>query len=176
MAPRFSLAKRQAAELLKRTRVLKAPVPVEKLAASLGAEIVLQWFDGEISGMVHRNRDGSAVIGVNSRHTSNRQRFTIAHEIGHLLLHTNEALHVDKNFPIGLRNSVSGTAADENEIEANQFAAAVLMPENLIEKDIQRFIGKDVLVAIAKLAKKYKVSEQAMSIRLSSLGYVDLGT
>lgn len=175
MAPRFSLARRQAADLLRRARVRRAPVPVEKLAALLDAEIVLQPFSGEISGIVHRNKDGSAVIGVNSSHPIQRQRFTIAHEIGHLLLHTNENLHVDKNFPIGLRNSISGKSVNENEIEANQFAAALLMPENLIVEDIKPFIGKDVLIAIHKLAKKYRVSEQAMSIRLSSLRYVELG-
>jgi Zn-dependent peptidase ImmA (M78 family) len=176
MPPRYSLARRQAADLLKRGRVRRAPVPVEKLAALLGAEIVLQPFSGEISGIVHRNKDGGAVIGVNSSNTIQRQRFTIAHEIGHLLLHADENLHVDKNFPIGLRNEISGKSVNENEIEANQFAAALLMPPDLMAEDVKPFIGKDVMFAIQKLAKKYKVSEQAMSIRLSSLGYVELGT
>jgi Zn-dependent peptidase ImmA (M78 family) len=137
---------------------------------------VLRPFSGEISGIVHRNSDGSAVIGVNSSHPIQRQRFTIAHEIGHLLLHADEKLHVDKNFPIGLRDATSGKSVNENEIEANQFAAALLMPRDLIAEDIKPFIGKDVLLAIRKLAKKYKVSEQAMSIRLSSLHYVEMGT
>lgn len=176
MAPRFSLARKHAADLLKRGHVTRAPVPVEKLAGLLDAEIVLQPFSGEISGIVHRNKDGSAVIGVNSLHTILRQRFTIAHELGHLLLHTDENLHVDKNFPIGLRSEISGKSVNENEIEANQFAAALLMPPDLLAKDIKPFIGKDVLFAIRKLAKKYRVSEQAMSIRLSSLHYVELGT
>ncbi len=176
MAPRYSLAKRQAAELVRRARIKKAPVPVEKMAALLDAEIVLQPFSGETSGVVYRNKDGTAVIGVNSSHPIQRQRFTIAHEIGHLLLHADENLHVDKNFPIGLRNAISGKSVNENEIEANQFAAALLMPANLIAKDIQQLIGTDVLIAIRKLARKYRVSEQAMSIRLSTLGHVELGT
>ena len=137
---------------------------------------MLQPFSGEISGIVHRNKDGSAVIGVNSSHLIQRQRFTIAHEIGHLLLHTNESLHVDKNFPIGLRNGISGKAVDEKEIEANQFAAALLMPADLIAEDVLRLTGMDVLMAIKKLARKYRVSEQAMSVRLSTLGHVELGT
>jgi Zn-dependent peptidase ImmA (M78 family) len=176
MPPRYSLAKRQAADLLRRARVKKAPIPVEKLAAFLHAEIVLQPFSGEISGIVHRNKDGSAVIGINSRDAMQRQRFTIAHEIGHLLLHADENLHVDKNFPIGLRNGISGKSVDENEIEANQFAAALLMPADLIKEDVHRLTGTDVLVAIRKLAKKYGVSEQAMSIRLSALRHIELGT
>lgn len=176
MAPRYALAKRQAASLLIQAHVKKAPVPVEKLAGLLKAQIVLQPFDGEVSGVVYRNPDGSSVIGVNSSHTRQRQRFTIAHEIGHLLLHADENLHVDKNFPIGLRNGISSKSVDENEIEANQFAAALLMPPDLIERDIRPYIGADVLYAIRKLAQKYKVSEQAMSIRLSALRYVELGT
>ena len=83
MAPRYSLAKRQAAELLRRARIRKAPIPVEKIAALLNAEIVLQPFSGETSGVVYRNKDGTAIIGVNSSHPIQRQRFTIAHEIGH---------------------------------------------------------------------------------------------
>ena len=176
MPPRYSLAKRLAADLLKRGRVRKAPIPVEKLAALLNAQIVLQPFSGEISGIIHRNKDGSAVIGVNSSHPTQRQRFTIAHEIGHLLLHTNKSLHVDKNFPIGLRSGISSKAEDENEIEANQFAAALLMPTDFLSKDVTPLVGKDVLIAIRKLARKYGVSEQAMSIRLSVLGHVELGT
>ena len=176
MPPRYSLAKRLAADLLRRARVRKAPIPVEKLASLLNAEIVLQRFSGEISGIVHRNQDGSAVIGVNSSHPTQRQRFTIAHEIGHLLLHADETLHVDKNFPIGLRSGISGKSVDKNEIEANQFAAALLMPSDLLSKDVTPLAGRDVLFAIRKLAKKYGVSEQAMSIRLSVLGHVELGT
>jgi len=176
MPPRYSLAKSRAAELLKRGHVRKAPVPIEKLAAIVKAEIVLQPFDGEISGIVYRNSDGSAVIGVNSSDRRERQRFTIAHEIGHILLHADEELHVDKNFPIGLRSGLSGEGVDENEIEANQFAAALLMPADLIARDIEPLVGTDVLIAIHKLAKKYKVSEEAMSIRLSTLRYVRLGT
>lgn len=178
MAPRYALAKRQAAELLRQAHVRNAPVPVERLAARLDAEIVFHRFapEEEISGVVYRNEDGSSIIGVNSSHRVVRQRFTIAHEIGHLLLHADETLHVDKNFPIGLRNGVSSKSVDENEIEANQFAAALLMPANFIAKDIEPLIGTDVVFAIRKLAKKYKVSEEAMSIRLSVLRYIELGT
>jgi Zn-dependent peptidase ImmA (M78 family) len=176
MPPRYSLAKRQAADLLRRARIRKAPIPVEKLAALLDATIVLQPFSGETSGVVYRNNDGTALIGVNSSHSIQRQRFTIAHEIGHLLLHADENMHVDKNFPIGLRNGISSKAVDENEIEANQFAAALLMPADLIAEDVKPLIGMDVLFAIRKLAKKYRVSQEAMSVRLSGLRYIELGT
>lgn len=151
-------------------------MPVERLAGLLGADIVLQPYTGEISGVVHRNKDGSAVIGINSLDLTERQRFTIAHEIGHLILHAHEQLHVDRNFPIGLRSGISGKAIDRNEIEANQFAAALLMPPAFIAEDIKPLIGTDALRAVKKLARKYKVSNEAMSIRLATLGYIELGT
>lgn len=53
-------------------------------------------FEGELAGMLVRG-DGQIVIGVNSLHPLNRQRFTIAHECGHLLLHKGE-FHVDRRL------------------------------------------------------------------------------
>lgn len=178
MAPRYALARRRAEGLLREGNVRRAPVPVEKLVRFLDAKVVFRPFAGEISGIVHRNRNRGAVIGVNSSHVVERQRFTIAHELGHLALHTNEALHIDKNFPIGLRSSASSKGIDENEIEANQFAAALLMPADFISRDVSPLIrmNTDVLDAIRLLAKKYRVSQQAMSVRLSALRYVSLGT
>jgi Zn-dependent peptidase ImmA (M78 family) len=121
-------------------------------------------------GMVHRNSDGTAVIGVNSMDAPNRQRFTIAHEIGHLLLHKDEHLHVDEKSPIGLRNDRSSLAIDEREIEANQFAAELLMPVELLEKDLGR-LPDDIETeeAVTRLARLYQVSEQAMTVRLTAL-------
>jgi len=174
MAARYSLAKERAVDLLRRARISRAPVPIEKLASLLNAQIVRQPFSGEFSGVVHRNSDGSAVIGINSSHRPTRQRFTIAHELGHLLLHADKDLHIDERFPIGLRSGISGKAIDDHEIEANQFAAELLMPKEFIERDIEPFIGADTVLVIQKLAHKYKVSTEAMSIRLSALRYVEL--
>jgi len=170
MAPRFTLARRKAIELLESSKVKKAPVPVEKLAELAGASVTLEPFAGELSGMVHRKPDGTAVIGVNSLDAPNRRRFTIAHEIGHLLLHKDESLHVDEKFPIGLRNELSGMAVDENEIEANQFAAELLMPALFLKKDLENLPDDiEADAAIEKLAKRYQVSAQAMTIRLTAL-------
>jgi Zn-dependent peptidase ImmA (M78 family) len=122
--------------------------------------------------MVFRNDDGTAVVGVNSADSLNRQRFTIAHELGHLILHGESDLHVDEHFPIGLRSGMSAMGVDDKEIEANQFAAELLMPSGMITGDVELLLGTDVDKAICKLAKKYGVSTEAMSIRLSTLGFV----
>ena len=171
MGPRKSLARRKAKELLAAGKVKAPPVPVEHLAGLAGAQIRYEPFPGELSGMVHRYPHGSAVVGVNSLHPIARQRFTVAHELADLLLHNNEQFHVDEKSLIGLRTEVSGRAIDDNEIEANQFAAELLMPFDLLIQEIRK-LPRDIGAedAIAKLAERFQVSEQAMTFRLSGLG------
>lgn len=173
MAPRYNLAKRKAQQLLVDANALTAPVSLESVAGRLGARIHYEPYEGEdLSGMAYRQPDGQRVIGVNSLHSQRRQRFTIAHEIGHLVLHASEDLHVDANFPIGFRDGKSSLAIDNKEIEANQFAAELLMPAAWLLRDAQvlhiDFEGDDE--AIQELADKYEVSVRAMTIRLSALG------
>jgi Zn-dependent peptidase ImmA (M78 family) len=76
---------------------------------------------------------------------------------------------VDQDFRI---NRQDGTSNRE-EIEANRFAAELLMPVNLIEHDIDRFDQIDDL-AVSWFANRYKVSPQAMQIRLTNLGHMAL--
>lgn len=170
MRPRYSLARKKAAELLRAGSVDQAPVPVEVLAERAGAVIRYEPFEGQLSGMLYRSDDG-AVIGVNSLHPAVRQRFSIAHEIGHLLLHGPE-LHVDEHAFVAFRDLESSKASDPAEIEANQFAAALLMPADLLMKSIGELgSNPDVSDAIRVLAQRFQVSQEAMTIRLSKLGY-----
>ena len=156
--------------LLDENSVRKPPIPVEPIARSKGARIYRKSLEGEISGFLHSDPE-RPVIGVNTHHALVRQRFTIAHELGHLLLHKRGQLHVDHQFKIRLRDGMSSQGVDESEMEANLFAAELLMPSSFIEADVD---GVDLLDAgwIDKIAKKYRVSAQALLIRLSSLGFV----
>ena len=87
-----------------------------------------------------------------------RQRFTIAHELGHLLLrHT-------KGY--GVFNLDS---KDVNEKEANIFAAELLIPSNMLKNDIRKRI-KDPKV----LARRYEVSIEAMWWQILNTGSVNL--
>lgn len=162
----------EARDVLKQNNVRSFPVAVEKIARSLGAEIRFQPMDDELSGMIFI-KEGVPIIGVNALHHPNRQRFTIAHECGHLRLHKNEitsAVHVDKQFKMLWRDSVSSTATDTMEIQANQFAAELLMPKELLENildDIEFDIDNDA--PLEKLAKKIKVSKQALEYRIRNL-------
>jgi Zn-dependent peptidase ImmA (M78 family) len=146
---------------------------VEQIAKALGIEVKYSPGRPDVSGALIR--DGkSAFIAVNSAQCENRQRFTIAHEIGHFLRHKETKLHFDEDFSVNYRDTLSSEAKDGLEIDANQFAASLLMPSHLIRKDMTRFIseGSEPKEAIRSLSIKYRVSERAMEFRLLNLGYI----
>jgi Zn-dependent peptidase ImmA (M78 family) len=123
-------------------------------------------FNDEISGVLVR-RPGDIVIGVESSQSPERQRFTIAHELGHLVLHDVGEVHVDK---VNYRSSLSSTAEDVEEVEANAFAAALLMPRAFVVADLR---GQTVNIEdegqVTRLANRYLVSTQAMTYRLINI-------
>ncbi len=167
-------AREAAAELLRQTKVDRPPVPVERLAERLGAEVRYEPLKGDLSGMLFRE-EGRTIIGVNALHPKSRQRFTIAHELGHLQLHEGYGIHVDHRFPIRRnRDERSSHGMDLNEIEANGFAAELLMPTEMLERDLHGMYPDyedDELTR--RLADRYKVSLQAMAIRLGDLRLQD---
>jgi Zn-dependent peptidase ImmA (M78 family) len=110
---------------------------------------------------------------VNKNHALSRKRFTIAHELGHLLLHTKSEVHLDQAI-VKMRDARTSAGVDDEEMEANRFAAELLMPRSFLEADLEALgpIYADDERAIAKLARQYRVSPQAMAIRLSTLNLV----
>ncbi len=163
-------------DLLDRFNISAPPVDVKKIVKGLSIQIN-EGDLGEISGLVF-SKGTQVIIGVNEKHSQNRQRFTIAHELGHHYLHSQSPLYVDKVFSVRLRDHVSSEAVNPEEIEANAFAAELLMPSKMIMEDIHaqtNFIDyeKDGLDSVLKaLASRYEVSEQAMTIRLMNLGVI----
>ena len=174
MRPRYGLARRKAAELLREAGVDVPPVPVERLAELCGADIRYEPFKGPMSGVLYNATDVQrAVIGINALHPSVRQRFSIAHELGHLILHDETELQVDRHAFVAFRDLTSSTADDPREVEANQFAAALLMPEQFLGRSVNELDDDlDFEAAITKLAQRFGVSEQAMTIRLTSLRWI----
>ena len=161
-------------KLLADNGITEAPIPLRRIAKSCDdLHIVKDSLDGDLSGFLYRDKN-RAVIGVNTKHALVRQNFTIAHELGHYLLHEQEQLHVDHEFRVRLRNDVSSQGTDEAEREANFFAASILMPKRFIEKDIEQEDYVDLLddEFLPNLAHKYGVSTQALINRLKSLGYI----
>jgi len=169
-------ARQQGEALADALNFKSAPVDVEVVAKHLRLKLVHMDLGGDVSGLLVSKGD-STVIAVQETDHSNRQRFTIAHEIGHYCLkhqfEPGEHVHVDRGHLITPRNSRSSTGVDPKEIEANQFAACLLMPSKLLSRAIKGFKTDSLRdYHVAQLADEFKVSEQAMTIRLSTLGYL----
>ena len=149
------------------------PIDVVGLAAALDATVVDEKLDESISGMLLRDGD-QAVIGVNRSHATVRQRFTVAHELGHLLLHKGTPLFVDRDVRVNMRDGRSSTALSSQEIQANAFAASLLMPIHLIRTELSKLrpdAGRDDVIRV--LADRFDVSQAAMRYRLINLGILD---
>lgn len=163
---RYARIARLVDDLIAKHRVTRPPVDVRKIARSEGFRISYEELDDDLSGFLLKGSK-QFVIGVNSSNAVTRQRFTIAHECGHAFLHDFDDLHIDF---IKLRSSLSSKAVDVEEIEANTFAASLLMPEQLLTKDLLEW-GGDVHSdeSLAQLADAYGVSQQSMSFRIGNL-------
>ncbi len=148
------------------------PIDLSRIARLIDAKIVHNDLDNAaLSGFAY-HKDGNRIIGVNSNESEHRQRFTIAHELGHLFIHSDSTVSYDKGGVMMFRDSHSSDGTDIKEIEANRFAAELLMPESSIRQDIAQKGSFDLVNDdgfIAKLADKYNVSSQAMAIRLTTL-------
>jgi len=161
----------KAVEILQEFQITSPSVPIEKIAKKMGAKVRFSPLDDELSGMIFI-KEGTPIIGVNSFHAPNRQRFTIAHELGHYALgHSglSEEVHIDK---ILMRGSIAASGTDEIEIEANRFAAEILMPLKFVQDELDgKVFDIDDEKAIQDLAKLFKVSTAVVQIRLSNLSY-----
>lgn len=159
--------------LLARPTAVARPLPVARLARELGINVVFRPFEGEedISGFYLREK-GEEVIGVNRAQSPNRQRFTIAHELGHARLEAKDGMHIDTRFVFKFRDGVSSQAVDRDEMAANAFAAQLLMPEAEIrERVLQGFDMTDDR-ALRDLCRHFGVSQQALMFRMMNLGLV----
>jgi predicted transcriptional regulator len=158
--------------LLKEGEITEPPIPVDRVARDLGLHVRHVPFEGEISGSLIRSGE-DALVGVNSMHHENRQRFTLAHEIGHFLLHKGDRVILDRSFRVNLRDTNGKSMEDPEEIEANFFAAELLMPEEFLVNSLRhKKIDIEEDDIIETLANKYKVSPQAMAYRLVNLGFL----
>lgn len=168
-------------KLLQTVGINKAPVDLDAVAKHLNIEIKKEHLGDDISGLLV-NRDGKVICGVNEKHPPNRRRFTIAHEFGHFVLgHERQGLFIDKHKHesyVIFRNEKSSEGTNQQEIEANAFAAALLMPGPFVKAEIKKCINDDNTFVlddsnIKKLAKKFGVSEIAMTYRIGNLDLFD---
>lgn len=180
MGVRHKFIRDVAEKLLKTHCPRGVPVDPAKIARNLGIEIRLEKVDDGLSGFLLRDlKSKRVVIGTNLRHHPHRRKFTIAHELGHFLLHEAATVHVDERKPgyiVQLTYGKSSTGEDVFEREANLFAAELLMPAKALAKDFHGraldILADDDQAFMASLAEKYGVSTHALTIRLAYLNYI----
>lgn len=172
MRLRKKQVKAMVSKLLRDGEIRQPPIPVDRVARNLGLRVRHVPFEGEISGsLIRQGKD--ALVGVNSMHHENRQRFTLAHEMGHFLLHKGDRVILDRSFRVNLRDTNGKNTEDPEEVEANLFAAELLMPEEFLVNSLRdKKIDIEEDDIIEALANDYKVSPQAMTYRLVNLGFL----
>src|SRR6266516_5935935 len=124
----------RAVEIAKQTLegfVEQLPIDVQAIIQAHNIAIRRQPLEEAVSGMLVV-KEGYAIIGVNESHYPNRQRFTLAHELGHFLLHGDSASVFIDASPVFFRDETSSEGSKLQEIEANAFAAELLMPESML--------------------------------------------
>lgn len=155
----------KATSILKMAGIHNPPVNVYKIAKLLGFSIIESDFPINYSGEIFIENNVKS-IGINKNHSLTRQRFTIAHELGHYLnghQYFDEEGKMLEDSEFDFSNPIR-----QQEKEANLFASELLIPKEFLIKELEQH-GLD----INKLTEHFEVSSQAMWIRLTSLKLVE---
>ncbi|WP_084640185.1 ImmA/IrrE family metallo-endopeptidase [Kaistia adipata] len=151
-------------------RHLGPPVNIEAIIRGMGIELDKKAdLDEEIAGQLAKLPDGKFKISINKSDTYYRQRFTMAHELGHYLLHAHligdgvDDSKAYRSVPTGQFYNEAITRLEET--QANQFASRLLLPKSVVTKLAR------VGATIKDISVQLQASIPATQIRLSALGY-----
>jgi len=139
------------------------PVKVGELANELGLKVTRAPMPPKISGLIQPCADAPSgfEIKVNKYEMPERQRFTVAHEISHYLLHRND-------IGSGVVDSIMyrSNLTSRKETEANRLAADIVMPATVVGRELDRLGGRRTDETVETLASMFRVSVPAMKVRL----------
>jgi transcriptional regulator with XRE-family HTH domain len=152
-----------AEALLEAAGITSPPIPIQDLVKDCGVQVLAWDFQDNIDGLV-LELDAGAVIWVNKSQAHTRQRFTIAHELGHHLLRHADIFHLDLGGNLA-PNATGGHPTYDWRAEraANEFAASLLMPASMVRR------AAATITDVGTLAAQFKVSPAAMGFRLTAL-------
>lgn len=161
MQPRFEFARKMARKYLRKHRVVEPPVPVEFILVAEEVRVEALVYPDATAGESWWEA-GVGHVAANRTMPRGRLRFTLAHEFGHLVL-----LHHPMRFEtadLGRMRDLEGVAAlDPLEVEANAFAAELLLPGAMFKRDWERRPNERWIAA------RYEVSVEAVRQRLRSM-------
>lgn len=168
----FKRIDEKAMKLLQQSEALALPVNLNRVVECLGLSLNEKPLENEYSGFLAVKEK---TIVVNLRHPPVRRRFTIAHEIGHYQLHRrNEDIPVFIDRAVYHRKESVAGVDYLMEMQANAYAAGLLMPEALLDEYLEDHPALDLEkpADIKTLAEEFEVSRPAMEFRLINLGFV----
>ena len=173
----LQFARKTAEKLVEKSTLKDLPIDPREIAHKQKVTVYVEELEDGVSGLLVTSGNKASIF-VNEAEKDYRQRFSAAHELGHYVLRHHadrgDHVHVDRGVKILQRNLKSSQGIDSAEIEANQFAASLLMPAHLVREAVEKYgKGKPIDEALVeKLADRelFFVSEQALTIRLERLG------
>lgn len=156
------------------------PVDIDKIIRWAGVDVEKNSDISDLIGSAKKVGD-KFIIHVNAVQNDfePRERFTLAHELGHVLLHLFPSAS-DDLIDDEIENFHPRKEGNWNtkEYEANQFASQLLVPIKLLRIEIQKFLSstgeRDDNAIIEHMAQAFNVSKQAMMYRLINLGVIKL--
>jgi Zn-dependent peptidase ImmA (M78 family) len=160
-------AEQDAVALLEAVGVDPQTVPIDpvRIARELDLQVFISPMDSELSGALVKERGEDPVIYLSAADAVNRRRFTCAHELGHYQQHVGAA---EIEF-IEKREVFYNPGTKEEEVYANAFAAALLMPAASVRIKVDETPG---MPNPAVLARFFGVSAESMAYRLKNLKIV----
>lgn len=140
----------------------KGNLLLDKIAEMNNISVVYEDLPSTESGYF-RSFNGQYIIGINAKHHRKRQRFTLAHELGHFYLHRGK-----EKENVAFEDEVFYRIENSSSIEyaANEFAARLLIPADRLEEKIN-----GGMTDLNDLADFFEVSQDAMRYRVLSLNY-----
>lgn len=161
---------KRAEQFCKDNQINEYPVGIIELCQKQGIKVFEEYLDSDVSGFIIINQSAcytkyktGKLIVVNASDSARRKRFTVAHELAHYILHRKDDGSLYAHRDAGQYGSI--------EHEANLFAAAILMPEDLVYDSLS-YIGKSLPFSIKAecISRDFAVSLDAARVRLKQLG------
>ncbi|MGW1773325.1 helix-turn-helix domain-containing protein [Streptomyces sp. NPDC002104] len=162
-----ALAQAALKEIARQGHAVTADNLAELIEETFGADVaVVQLGDG-FDGLTATTQDAKLIVLATTSNPA-RQRFTLAHELGHLLADDNQDVHLDRDL------FAPAQRRDPSEQRANAFASALLMPEGTVREAIKA--AGLTRESYAALSCDLMVSPETLAYRLEQLRLIDAGT
>jgi Zn-dependent peptidase ImmA (M78 family) len=162
-------------EAIREESSLSTPITIEELnqfVEELGGTVKHEELEDDIDGYITRNEE-NFTITLNDANfaTKEREKFTLCHELGHLFLHMQ---YLDRDAWVNSENyedtAYARSGYSEEEYDAHEFAAALLMPKDEYKEVVSDNTNDNKICNITAVAQHFGVSTEAASNRGKWLG------